>query len=176
MVSRRALPGLSRWFSEWGEPAHLFGTRSTALRDLCTRALQSGSNPVGTLPRPPRPRHAAETRGCSMAGGLVSVRRRRRRRSAQGCRHTRLDGAAGGRLSRTLAGDHQVMHCVLAGRHGLQLATLLQRALPCPACPRRCRSWKPRVQLFHHFLSDEECDHIIKAREPAMHRQSSAGS
>ena len=24
-------------------------------------------------------------------------------------------------------------------------------------------SWKPRAYLYHHFLSDEECDHIIKA-------------
>jgi hypothetical protein len=23
-------------------------------------------------------------------------------------------------------------------------------------------SWKPRIFYFHHFLTDEECDHIIK--------------
>ena len=26
---------------------------------------------------------------------------------------------------------------------------------------------QPRVYLYHHFMSDEECDHIIKARSNA---------
>lgn len=42
---------------------------------------------------------------------------------------------------------------------------------PAFPCPRRCRSWKPRVQLFHHFLTDEECDHIIKVRTPHRLRE-----
>ncbi|PSC73401.1 putative trehalase [Micractinium conductrix] len=31
-------------------------------------------------------------------------------------------------------------------------------------------SWKPRAYLYHHFLSDEECDHIIKISSPHMQR------
>lgn len=31
-------------------------------------------------------------------------------------------------------------------------------------------SWKPRVQLFHHFLTDAECDHIIKIATPRIAR------
>jgi prolyl 4-hydroxylase len=31
-------------------------------------------------------------------------------------------------------------------------------------------SWQPRVFYYHHFLTDEECDHIIKLGSPSLTR------
>jgi len=36
-------------------------------------------------------------------------------------------------------------------------------------------SWEPRAFVFHNFLTDEECDHIIEIAEPAMERSMVTG-
>ncbi|KAI3432297.1 hypothetical protein D9Q98_003857 [Chlorella vulgaris] len=33
-------------------------------------------------------------------------------------------------------------------------------------------SWKPRAYLYHHFMTDDECDHIIKVASPHIQRSS----
>lgn len=31
-------------------------------------------------------------------------------------------------------------------------------------------SWEPRIFLYRRLLSEEECDHLIQASEPRLHR------